>query len=167
MVSVMSSEINVNNIKVSPQLQKGSKADSNATKIRLVTSGAAATANIKQSANTGNELPSISASNGNSPPDQNKISQPSGQQHKSVETEGAISREKIDSVVKHIESAVQDVQREVRFEVHDETGQTIISVLDRDTKEVLKQFPPEELLILAERIEANMPDVGLLIDREV
>lgn len=41
-------------------------------------------------------------------------------------------------------------QRSLRFKVHDGTGQTVVSLVDAESDEVIRQIPTEEALHLAE-----------------
>ena len=58
----------------------------------------------------------------------------------------------LSDVLKKIESDIQQTRREIKFEVREELGTPVVSVLDLDTKEVIRQFPPEEVLAMAERV---------------
>jgi len=66
---------------------------------------------------------------------------------------------KLAEAVKSIEEDIQNSRREIKFEVSEELGTPIVSVLDQDTKEVIRQFPPEEVIALAERV-AELGDEG-------
>ncbi|RAK08593.1 flagellar protein FlaG [Halanaerobium saccharolyticum] len=66
--------------------------------------------------------------------------------------------------VKDINDIVQKVKEDLSFEVHDETDRMMVKVIDRRTKEVIKELPPEEMLDLSARIHEM---VGLLIDEKV
>ena len=49
------------------------------------------------------------------------------------------------------------------FSVNKELGKMIIRVIDQDTKEVIRQIPPEETLRLLARMAKN---IGMLMDQE-
>lgn len=53
---------------------------------------------------------------------------------------------------------------QLKFEVYEETNQLYVKFIDRDTKEVIKQIPPEELLELSAKIQKM---VGLILDKYV
>lgn len=57
-------------------------------------------------------------------------------------------------------SIEQHLQRRLQFHVDAESGRTVITVIDRDTEEIIRQIPPEEMLALARRLEAT---TGLLL----
>ena len=50
----------------------------------------------------------------------------------------------------------------LEFSVHESTGRMIVRVMDRDTDEIVRQFPPDELLNVAERL--NLGEPGSLSD---
>ncbi len=43
--------------------------------------------------------------------------------------------------------------RSLQFSVDDSTGKMLVQVYDADTNELIRQFPPDELLVLAERLQ--------------
>ena len=57
---------------------------------------------------------------------------------------------------------------ELQFEVDDSTGDSIVTVLDGQTGEVIRRFPTEESLAIARHIAefADAPRVGLLLDSQ-
>jgi len=52
----------------------------------------------------------------------------------------------------------------LQFSVFEETGQTVVRVVDKDTGELVRQIPTKELLELAARLEDMM---GILFDKQV
>ncbi|HHJ12542.1 MAG TPA: flagellar protein FlaG [Chromatiales bacterium] len=71
--------------------------------------------------------------------------------------------EDVRRAVEDINSHFQSVGRDLKFQVDKESGRTIITVLDSETKEVVRQIPPEEVLNLAERLHlgASVDSTGL------
>lgn len=55
--------------------------------------------------------------------------------------------------VDDLNSLVQDLQRQVRFSLDDNSGEMIVKVVDRQTDDVIRQIPAESLLQLRERLE--------------
>ncbi|MBF0452537.1 MAG: flagellar protein FlaG [Candidatus Magnetomorum sp.] len=75
------------------------------------------------------------------------------------------TREGIESVAKVIEDYANDVHNVgLRFAVHEDTGKFVIRVIDEETKEVVREVPPENLLDLAAKMEEMM---GMLYDEKV
>ncbi len=67
-----------------------------------------------------------------------------------------------------ISSFVQNVSRELRFDVDEQSGKTVITVMDRNTDQVIRQIPGEEVLALARVLEESTQDDprGVLINSE-
>ncbi len=67
-----------------------------------------------------------------------------------------------------ISSFVQNVSRELRFDVDEDTGRTVITVKDSTTDQVIRQIPGEEVLALAKVLEESpTADArGVLINSE-
>jgi len=52
----------------------------------------------------------------------------------------------------------------LQFSVHNDTGQTVVRVVDKDSGKLIRQIPPQELLDLAAKLEDMM---GILFDKNV
>lgn len=65
----------------------------------------------------------------------------------------------------------QNISRRLQFQVDESVGVTVVSVIDKETDELIRQFPPEELLNLSRRLkELNEEDAsptGLLLQEKV
>ncbi|MDH5434129.1 MAG: flagellar protein FlaG [Gammaproteobacteria bacterium] len=67
----------------------------------------------------------------------------------------------------------QNIQRRLSFKIDDELGKTVVRVFDKETEELIRQFPPEELLTLSKRLKelneklGGSSNLGLLIKSEV
>lgn len=66
-------------------------------------------------------------------------------------------RELLNSAVTKLNEFVQTVQRDLKFEVDSELGQTIVRVVDKDSQEVIRQIPDEVALRLAENLLQDEP----------
>ena len=66
-------------------------------------------------------------------------------------------REELDQAVSQLNDFVQNVQRDLQFEVDNEMGQTIVRVVDQQTQEVIRQIPDEVALRLAEKLQQDEP----------
>ena len=95
-------------------------------------------------------------------PQQNPVSSQSPAQsqliqdsrEKSVERQAALQeqQEKLQDAVSNINDYVQNIQRSLQFSIAEESGRTIITVVDSSTQEVIRQIPPEEVLSISERL---------------
>ncbi len=52
----------------------------------------------------------------------------------------------------------------LQFSIQQDTGQTVVRVVDKDSGELIRQIPPQELLDLASKLEDMM---GILFDKQV
>jgi len=52
----------------------------------------------------------------------------------------------------------------LQFSVFEDTGKTVVRVMDKDTGELIRQIPPKELLELAAKLEDMM---GIMFDKQV
>jgi len=66
-------------------------------------------------------------------------------------------REDLGKAVSQLNDFVQNVQRDLQFEVDKELGQTIVKVIDQETQEVIRQIPDEVALRLAEKLQQDEP----------
>ena len=69
-------------------------------------------------------------------------------------------REALDKAVEAVNEFVGSVNNDLRFAVDDETGRTVVKVIDVNTKEVIKQYPSEEMLAIAKALDSIK---GLLV----
>ena len=73
--------------------------------------------------------------------------------------------------ISRVESLLQGQNRNLTFSIDEETKQSVVTVLDSDSGDVIRQIPSEELLILAERIQELQEDigsrVGVLINNQI
>ena len=65
----------------------------------------------------------------------------------------AEAEEPLENVVSDLNQLVQSLHRELQFSVDHDSGETVIKVIDRETDEVLRQIPNEEVLQLRKRLE--------------
>ena len=82
------------------------------------------------------------------PDDGKKVPQGEGN-----ETKAALQAGKLDDVVRELNDHVQHVQRELQFSVDEDSGRTVIKVLDKETKDVIRQIPGEEALNFARKLD--------------
>ena len=63
-----------------------------------------------------------------------------------------LPQQDLSGVVESLNSYLQTVQRDLQFSVDDASGRTVITVMDRENKEVIRQIPPESVLALADTL---------------
>lgn len=84
----------------------------------------------------------------------------------------AVSREDLNAAVSRLSDYVQSVQRTLDFSVDEDTGRTIIKVIDAKTDQVIRQIPPEEVLYMLDQIATNSMEgrqdpQGLFVEEKV
>jgi flagellar protein FlaG len=70
------------------------------------------------------------------------------------------SMEKLADAVKNINKALKEQAQGVEFSIDSETDRTVVKIVDKNTKEVLRQIPNEETLEIARALDKAQ---GLLI----
>lgn len=77
-----------------------------------------------------------------------------------LETENAVpqlteatSPEQVKQAVEDLNAHSQSVGRGLEFSVDSETDQTVVKVVDQNTKEIIRQIPSEEALAIAESLD--------------
>ena len=68
----------------------------------------------------------------------------------------------IDEAVLKLQEYAKNMQRELDFEVHQESGETVIKVFNANSGDLVRQMPSEEALKLAEI--ADSKETGGLLD---
>lgn len=71
-------------------------------------------------------------------------------------------QQQLQEAVLRINDYVQNVQRSIRFSVDEVSGKDVVTVLDKQTDEVIRQIPIEEVLVFARNLaEQNDGDLNL------
>ncbi|PWS55655.1 flagellar protein FlaG [Pseudoalteromonas sp. meg-B1] len=101
---------------------------------------------VNQNADEQKTIPNTSAANNN------KVS----------ETE--LSPEKLEKVVQQLQEFMGEMNRSLQFKVDEDSGRNVIKVIDKESGDLVKQYPSEEVLgIVAKLAEAT----GVLVDFKV
>lgn len=67
-------------------------------------------------------------------------------------------KQSLQKAVSDISTYVQNLQRDLQFQIDTDLGRMVISVVDSKTKEVIRQIPNEEVLARARFLEAQAAD---------
>ena len=65
----------------------------------------------------------------------------------------AVDRETLDKAVASVKEFIESTNRQLDFKVDEETGRTLVRVIDPDSGDLIRQLPPEELIAVAEVLE--------------
>lgn len=74
------------------------------------------------------------------------------------------SQEQIDQAMKEVKQALPFQARDLQFSIDNDTGRTVIKIVDPATKEVIRQMPSEELLAITRALDKF---TGLLAKQKV
>jgi flagellar protein FlaG len=82
-----------------------------------------------------------------------------------------ISAEDVEKALDIVASFLHSTMKQVDFSSDNSAGKTVITVIDKETQEVINQFPSEKIVSMAEKIQQLHQEAksisGLLIDRHV
>ena len=108
------------------------------------------------------------------PPRQQQVSSPetptpTNPQATATQTAAAAQRapgslDQLKEAVKATNDFVSLVNNSVEFSMDDDTGVTVVKVVDKETKEVVRQIPSEEMLAIAKALDTVQ---GLLVRQKV
>ena len=73
---------------------------------------------------------------------------------------GQYQQESTEAIVRQLEEHVQNVQRDLCFDMNTDSGQMTVKVYDSKTKELIRQISEEDLLKLQQHLKENK---GILI----
>lgn len=62
-------------------------------------------------------------------------------------------REAVERALQEVKKAVDPMARNLQFSIDEDTGQTIVRIVDTATKEVIRQIPSEEVLAIAKALD--------------
>ena len=64
-----------------------------------------------------------------------------------------LTREDVEDMVEALEDFANTVQTRLNFSIDDSTEDVVVKIMDKETDEVIKQFPAEEILKLREKMQ--------------
>jgi len=80
-------------------------------------------------------------------------SQASEQKSEDPGNQVKLSRKDVEDMVEAFEDFANTVQTRLNFTIDDGTEDVVVKIMDKETNEVIKQFPAEELLELREKMQ--------------
>lgn len=87
----------------------------------------------------------------------------SGQQQENMEPQTPETPEHLKKMIAEMNRKISNSNEEAVFGVHERTNRIMIKILDKDTKEVIKEFPPEKTL---DMIASIWEMAGILVDEK-
>lgn len=87
---------------------------------------------------------------------------PTGEQ-KTPAVANTASSAQISQALEEVRKAISPVAQDLRFSIDNDTGRTVVKIIDSSTDEVIKQIPSEEVLAIAKALDKLR---GLLVRQE-
>jgi len=75
-----------------------------------------------------------------------------------TEEEKDASEQALDNAVKQLNSYVQSINRNLEFNIDNDSGKTVVKVIDVETDELIRQIPNEEALNIAKQLDTGLDD---------
>ena len=74
-------------------------------------------------------------------------------------------KKEVTEAITKVEAFMQDNQRTLNFEMAEKNNRVIITVIDQETKEVIRQIPPDDLVRMSDAIKSgdSLANGGILI----
>ena len=63
-------------------------------------------------------------------------------------------RQEVEAAAKSVREFVLPINSNIEFSVNDDTGQLVVKIIDRTTKEVIRQMPSEEMIAIAKTLDS-------------
>ncbi len=92
------------------------------------------------------------------------VSNAAGQDNDSEPRAGPVSTEEIKQTVESLSGSMDMLNTKLSFSVSEETDQIVVTVTNRETGEVIKQIPSEELVNLRAKMDEL---IGILFDTQI
>ncbi|WP_321494902.1 flagellar protein FlaG [uncultured Desulfobacter sp.] len=80
-------------------------------------------------------------------------SQASDQKNEDTKDQTKLTRKDVEEMVQALEDFAKTVQTRLNFTIDDGTEDVVVKIMDKETDEVIKQFPAEEILELREKMQ--------------
>lgn len=75
-----------------------------------------------------------------------------------------LQEETIMNAIERANKKLEGADKEFEFTIHEKTKQIMIKILDINTKEVIKELPPEKIL---DMVAAMCENAGLFVDKKI
>ena len=95
------------------------------------------------------------------PQDEKNSSDDSTSQQQQTAKNAQATPERLKKMIEEMNKKINNSNSEAVFGIHEDTNRIMIKILDKDTKEVIKEFPPEKTLDMIAKIWEM---AGILVD---
>ncbi|MFD2655539.1 flagellar protein FlaG [Gracilibacillus thailandensis] len=77
---------------------------------------------------------------------------------------GELNKDQLQSMVDGLNSFLEPSNTSIRYELHDKLDRYYVTIVDRDTEEVVKEIPPKKML----DVYASMAELmGFIVDEKI
>jgi len=92
----------------------------------------------------------------------------SGNEVSEVVKQPAVTSKEVSSAVEDISKHIQNIQRNLSFTIDEDSGSTVVKVIDTESEEVIRQYPTEEILEIRRHLSEMTSDelTGILVKTE-
>jgi flagellar protein FlaG len=97
---------------------------------------------------------------------ENTLQQQTEQNYQQVQQSGEkdeLGREQLEKMAQQLQDFMGEMNRSLQFQVDEESGRDVIKVVDKNSGELIKQYPSEEVLSLVAKLSET---AGFLIDQK-
>ncbi|WP_300455291.1 flagellar protein FlaG [Accumulibacter sp.] len=63
-------------------------------------------------------------------------------------------RQEVEAAARSVREFVLPINSNIEFSVNEDTGQLVVKIIDRTTKEVIRQMPSEEMIAIAKTLDS-------------
>lgn len=85
-----------------------------------------------------------------------------GQRQPLLKDDGKPDRGELEEVVTQINKTLEIYRTEVRFAVHEASGEMMVKVINAETSEVIREIPPEQVLNIVADVKKML---GVILDK--
>lgn len=136
---------------------QGSKQAGDLNKIRKIAETVPVQQQDSRNRTTAQETPQTG-------PLQNTKSQTGAQTREDKKQEKPPSTEEVEKTTRELNSYMDELKTSLGFSINEKTKELMVNIINRDTKEIIKQIPPEELMTIREKM-AEL--AGILLNERV
>lgn len=88
------------------------------------------------------------------PPQKPPVSEAQSKQPTEATEKGTpLDQRQLKEVVEAVGKTIQGLAQDLEFSVDEDTGANIVRIIDRETHQVIRQIPSEEMLAIAKRLD--------------
>jgi len=85
---------------------------------------------------------------------------PQGLREQADTQDREVTEDAVRQAISDVESFLKVQNRDLAFSIDEDTARSVVTVIDGQSGDVIRQIPSEEVLALAERIQELQQDVG-------